>query len=96
MAVKLDATTIRRDQTGDHVEHRRLAGSVRTEQADRFATTHGKTNALHDLAAAKTFFDAMDGKKILAFLETPRGIFQRFRNGRRGYRGTSGGSLANS
>src|SRR5205085_5266684 len=53
MAVKLDGAAVGLDQAGDHVEHRGLAGAVRTEQADRFAAADIDADAAYHLAAAK-------------------------------------------
>ena len=63
VAVELDAAVVGLDQPGDHVEHRGLAGAVRPEQADRLAAPHVQAHALHDLAAAEAFLDAVDRER---------------------------------
>ena len=65
-AVEFDASVVGLDQTGDHVEHRGLAGAVRAEQADRLALAHVKAHALDHLAADEGLFHAVHGKKALA------------------------------
>ena len=55
-------SSIRVDQAGDHVENRGLAGAIRTEQADCFATSHVERHAAHHHAAAETFLDAVRSK----------------------------------
>src|SRR4051794_23779301 len=59
VAVQLDGTAIRLDQPGDHVEHRGLAGAVRTEQADGLASADIDADAAHDLAGAETLLHAV-------------------------------------
>jgi hypothetical protein len=59
MAVELDRAAIRLDQASDHVEHRGLAGAVRTEQADRLAAPDIDADAAHDLPRAKALLHAM-------------------------------------
>ena len=63
VAVELDRAAIRLDQAGDHVEHGGLAGAVRAQQADGFATAHIDADAAHDLARAETFFHAMHSQE---------------------------------
>src|SRR4051812_14698677 len=63
VAVELDRTAVGLDQAGDHVEHRGLAGAVRTEQADRFAAADIDADAAYHLAAAKALFDAMHSQE---------------------------------
>src|SRR6266404_8027929 len=42
--VEADRTLVRRDQTGDHVEHRRLAGAIGSKQPHGLATLHGQVD----------------------------------------------------
>src|SRR5262252_3593156 len=65
VAVELDAAAVGRDQAGDHVEHRGLAGAVRPEQTDRLAAADIETDALDDLAADEAALDAVGGEKAL-------------------------------
>src|SRR6185503_5828795 len=53
MAVEFDGAAIGLDQSGDHVEHRGLAGAVRTQQADRLAAADIDADAAHDLTCAE-------------------------------------------
>jgi len=55
-------STVRVDQSGDHVENRGLAGAIWAEQADRLATPHIERHAAHHHAAAETFLDAVRSK----------------------------------
>ncbi len=57
-----DDAAIGRDEPGDHVEDRRLAGAVRAEQADRLAGAHGEGRVLHDGAAAIALLQTLDGE----------------------------------
>src|SRR5688572_20298627 len=67
-AVEIDTAAIRLDQPGDHVEHRRLAGAVRAEQADRLAAPHVEAHALDHFAATEALLDPVDGEKSLGLL----------------------------
>jgi hypothetical protein len=62
VAIELNATAIGIDQTGDHVKHGGLAGTIWAKQADCFATSHIKRDAPHHHAAAEAFLHAMCSK----------------------------------
>ena len=68
VAVEIDAPAIRLDQPGDHVEHRGLAGAVRSQQADRLAAAHVEAHALDHLAPAEAFLDAAHREEVFAAL----------------------------
>ncbi len=56
-AVDQDAAAVDRNETGDHVEHGGLAGTVRSQQPDRLAAADGETDPAHHLALAETLLD---------------------------------------
>src|SRR5439155_20389281 len=62
-AVEFDGAAVRLDQSGDHVEHRGLAGAVRAEQADRLAAADIDADAAHHLPRTETFFHAVHSEK---------------------------------
>jgi hypothetical protein len=65
MAVEFDAPAVRRDQPGDHVEDRGLAGAVGPKQTDRFAAADIEACALHHLAIAEGLLDGVRGQIAL-------------------------------
>src|SRR5215208_5524249 len=62
VAVEADDALVRRDEAGDHVEDRRLAGAVRAKQPDRLAVAHVQAGVLHDGAAAIALLEAAHRK----------------------------------
>ena len=67
MAVEFDDALVRPDEAGDHVEDRRLAGAVGTEQADRLAPPHRQADVLDDDRAAIAFAEIGDGQHAVPF-----------------------------
>ena len=65
---ELDAALVGADESGDHVEHGCLAGTVRAEQADGLALAHVEAYAFHDHAADEALFDAVDREHALAVI----------------------------
>ena len=57
---RLIVPLVGRDEPGDHVEDRRLAGPVRPEQADRLAVAHVEGGLVHHGAAAVAFLQTLD------------------------------------
>src|SRR5581483_12060908 len=66
VTVELDAAAIGADETGDHVEDRRLAGAVRTEESGPFAPAHLHRRPFHYHAAAEAFLHRMRGEIAVA------------------------------
>ncbi len=62
VAVEADDAAIGRNQPGDHVEDRGLAGAVRPEQADRLAGAQAQGRVVHHGAAAIALLQALDGE----------------------------------
>src|SRR5262249_21748694 len=74
VTVELDAAGVGFDQTGDHVEDRGLARTIRTKQSDRLAAPNVEARALTNFAAAKTFLYCIGGKKSLPLRALHRGL----------------------
>ena len=51
LAVESDAATVRLDEADDHVESRRLAGTIRAEEANDLAGAHGDLDPIDYRAA---------------------------------------------
>ena len=62
VAVELDLTTLRLDQTGDHVEGRSLAGAVGTKQPHRLPAPHVEVHVIYDEASAIALGEAVRGQ----------------------------------
>lgn len=62
VTIEFDTAAIRLDKTGDHVEAGGFACAIRSENTDGFATPDIEADAVHDLARAEAFFDAMNGE----------------------------------
>ena len=63
--VEIDVSGVRREETGDHVEHGRLARAVRAEKPDRLAAHQFDADMLHDLARAEALLEPLDRKKAI-------------------------------
>jgi hypothetical protein len=48
------------DQTSDHRQRRRLAGTVRSEETNEFATSEGETQIIDCRAATEPFCEPLD------------------------------------
>ena len=66
MAVEFYFAFVGFDETGDHIEDRRLAGPVRPQQTDRLAASHRKAYVLHHHSAAIALAEAMHRENPLA------------------------------
>src|SRR5580693_1681039 len=65
MTVQFYASLVGLDEAGDHVEHRRFAGSVGAEQANRLPLADVQADLLDYLATDKALFHAVNGKDTL-------------------------------
>ncbi|GGE32535.1 hypothetical protein GCM10007276_07260 [Agaricicola taiwanensis] len=52
------------NKAGDHIEHRGLAGSVRTQEPYSFAATHRQADVMHHRALAIAFRETLGGENV--------------------------------